>query len=111
MQAPMKATIRLPISPPPADAQHAEQPAAQESAEDADDDVSDDAVAAALHHLPCQPSRNQADQDEPDEAHKLSSLVVKFTGDRRPDTTPERPGLRIALAPGFSPMKEMSAFR
>src|SRR5438270_13523209 len=52
-----------------ADAEAAEEPPTEEGADDADDHVADDAVAAALHHLSCQPTGDEPYEKKPDQAH------------------------------------------
>src|SRR5512140_48369 len=50
------------------------QPSADNRANDAEDDVADDAIAAALHHHPGQPTRNQTDDDPGYDSHDIPLL-------------------------------------
>src|SRR4051794_31655575 len=50
------------------DAEPRKDPAADESADDPDQEIADDAEPGALHDLACQPSGNEADQQDDQEA-------------------------------------------
>jgi hypothetical protein len=72
--APTNATMIAPITPPPGQiSQKPEDPAAHDPAEDAENDVNEDPVAATLHDLAGQPTRDQSNHDPHKESHSPRS--------------------------------------
>src|SRR5215469_166379 len=64
-------TDHAPVMP---DAQHPKNPATHHAPEKTQDNVHEDAVAATLHYLASQPTRNQPSHDPSEKAHMIDLL-------------------------------------
>src|SRR5580704_10830077 len=60
------------------DSQHPKDPASDDTAEDAENDVHNHAIAAALHHLPSQPTRDQSHNDPYEKSHSEASSATRI---------------------------------